>query len=78
MTASFFFFFFFFSAYQSNKWCSYAQNVLISLHNFYIIHFMIFFFTAHKKATVLLVFLGQEEAGIQFKHSAFEPPDSPP
>ena len=40
----FFFFFFFFSAYQSNKWRSYAQNVLISLHNFYIIHFMIFFY----------------------------------
>ena len=77
MTASIFFFLARVS--HSNKWRSYAQNVLISLHNFYLIYYMIFYLRAIRKLLFFFFFFfGQEEAVIQFKHSAFEPPDSLP
>ena len=42
----FFFFIYFFLAHvsHSNKWHSYAQNVFISLHNFYLNSYIIFFY----------------------------------
>ena len=64
---------------HSNKWRSHAQNVLISLHNFYLIYYMIFYLRAIRKLLFFFFFFfGQEEAGVQFKHSALEPPDSLP
>ena len=46
---------------HSNKWRSYAQNVLISLHNFYLIYYMIFYLRAIRKLLFFFFFLGKKK-----------------
>ena len=62
MTASIFFFLLA-RVSHSNKWRSYAQNVLISLHNFYLIYYMIFYLRAIRKLLFFFFFffLGEKK-----------------